>query len=188
MSPGVERQRSREHTLAGEVAPFLDLVLVAHMDREADLDRVRPERLDRHALHALLEALEAARVGRKLVVGDVGPIEAVELLGGEALDGGDGAGGGQHGNAVLRHLLVEQGRQRDHRLVAGGADGRRAPPDVLGLRLRPGRGGRHPDQGDGGDGRQNSLEHRHSLFKIAFAHGRTDWQTLPCRLALARTP
>ena len=38
-----------------------------------------------------LEALEAVGVGGELVEGDVGAVEAVELLGGVALDGGDGA-------------------------------------------------------------------------------------------------
>ena len=103
-----------------------------------------------------LKPLKRPEVGRELVEGDIGAVEAVELLGGEALDGGDGARGGQHRDAVLRHLLVEQVGQRDQRLVAGGADGRRAPADVL---LRPGRGSRQADQDRCGQGCKSSLEH-----------------------------
>ncbi len=65
-----------------------------------------------------LGALETGRVGVELVIGNVGPIKAVELVGGKALDGGDGAGRGQHGDAILRHLFVQDVRQGNQRLVA----------------------------------------------------------------------
>ena len=135
---------------------FLILSLLRAWIASADLDRVRPERLHRLALHALLEALEAVGVGGELVEGDVRPVVAVELAGGVALDGGDGAGGRQHRDAIIRHLLVQEAGQGDHRLVAGGADRGRAPADVL---LRPGRrAGEAERSGDGKD-RECTLDH-----------------------------
>ena len=100
------------------------------MHGKADLDGVRPERLHRPALNAFLEPFEAARIRRELMKCDIRAVIAVELLGGEALDGSDGACRGQDRDAVLRHLLVQQVGQRHKRLVAGGADRRRAPADV----------------------------------------------------------
>src|SRR6185503_20676325 len=59
MRAHVERQRTSEHALASEIAPLLDLVLVAGVNREAYFNRVRPERLHRLAFDFVLEALEA---------------------------------------------------------------------------------------------------------------------------------
>src|SRR5207248_6145463 len=59
--------------------------------------------------------------------GDIGTIKAVQIAHRIALHGRDRAPGGQHRNAVLRHILAKKIGQRDHRLVPGAANRPRAP-------------------------------------------------------------
>src|SRR5262249_60349523 len=70
----VERQRTGVDLPAGEVAPFLDLVLVARLDRKADLQRVGPERLHGRALHLFLQSLQAPSVAGELLYPAVGAL------------------------------------------------------------------------------------------------------------------
>jgi hypothetical protein len=93
------------------------------------------------------------------VIGDVRAVEAIILAGGEALHGRDRARRRQHRDEVLRHLLVQNVGEHDQRLVARGADGGCRPPNVLGLRLRPGRRSRHCDRGRDSNRREYTLEH-----------------------------
>ena len=62
MQAGIERQRAGINLLAAQVGPFFDLVCIARLDRETDVEREHPHRLHRLALHARFETLEAAAI------------------------------------------------------------------------------------------------------------------------------
>src|SRR5262249_44828480 len=114
----VERQRTGVDLPASEVAPFLDLVLFARLEREADLDRVGPERLHGRALHLFLESLEAAGVGGELLERDVGAVEGLVLSGREAFHSHHGARQSSSIPAAIRSNLVWSPASTDQEAIS----------------------------------------------------------------------
>ena len=130
------------------------------MDGRADLDREGPERLHRLALHLILEALEAVGPVSQFEEGNVGAVVTERLARGVALHRNDGARHGLHGDLVVLHFLIQDGRQIDKGAVPGRTDRRGSPSDI---RLRHGRGrqaGREHDRQRG----NRTIELMHMWF------------------------